>query len=156
MFVDDWDRTAFCMRLASAIKKYALVCEAFVLMPTHFHLLMSVVDDVLSPAVRDAFGPYAQEFNKRWSRSGHLRGDPFKLRLVADEADFVGVVKYIARNPVKAGLCEKPQDWYWSSYRGSAGYAEQFPFVDDRRVLGVFHDDRARAIWFLRLFVENP
>jgi len=26
-------------------------------------------------------------------------------------------LRYIHRNPVKAGLCERPEDWEWSSFR---------------------------------------
>jgi putative transposase len=155
MFRDDTDRSAFCNRLARVIAKYQWVCHAFILMPTHFHLVLTVLDNVLQPGMRDAFGPYAQEFNRRWARSGHLKAAPYGLRRIEDEADFCGVVRYVARNPVRKQLCAAPQDWQWSSYPGSAGYAEPFWFVDDRAVLAMFDDDRARASWLLRVFVET-
>lgn len=154
MFRDDTDRTAFCNRLASSIAKYQLVCHAFVLMGTHFHLLVTVEDDLLSRVMRDAFGPYAQEFNRRWKRSGHLRGAPFKLRPVTDDADLLGNVRYIARNPVRAGFCQRPEEWYWGSYRGSAGYAQPFFFVDDSLAVGQLATRRAEAQRLLRIFVE--
>ena len=58
------------------------------------------------------------------------QAEPYKLRPVLDEADLCGVVRYVARNPVRADLCERPQDWRWSSYLASAGYAKPFPFVE--------------------------
>jgi len=154
MFQDDFDRLAFCQRLTASMKRHSWTCHAFVLMPTHFHLLVSVLDDVMQPGMRDAFAPYAQEFNSRWARTGHLKAGPYGHRLVEDDADLIGVIRYIARNPVRAGLCARPQDWRWSSYPGSAGYARQFDFVDDRLVLGSLDDDRDRAIRLLRLLVE--
>jgi hypothetical protein len=36
---------------------------------------------------------------------------------VRDYAQFVEKLRYIHRNPVKAGLCERPEDWEWSSFR---------------------------------------
>src|SRR5436305_1997806 len=156
MFRDDVDRTSFANRLAATIRKHSWTLVAFVLMPTHFHLIVEVGDDVLQPGMRDSFGPYAQEFNRRWARSGHLKAAPYGLRRVWDEADLCGVVRYVARNPVRDNLCERPQDWRWSSYVGSAGYEKPFWFVDDRAVLAAFNENDARAASFLRLFVETP
>ena len=155
MFRDDTDRRSFCRRLVKAIERYAWVCHSFILMPTHFHLLLSVAADTLQPGMRDAFGPYAQEFNRRWGRSGHLRAGPYGLRWIADEQDVFGVVRYIARNPVRAGLCEAPQEWAWGSYRGSAGYDEQFAFVDDRLIVGALGGDRVHGVAYLRALVET-
>jgi len=154
MFRDDDDRTDFCNRLARAITRFEWQCMSFVLMPTHFHFLLWVDDDVLSPGMSLLFGGYAQQFNRRWSRKGHLKAEPFKLRRINDDADLQGVVRYIARNPVRDRLCELPQDWAWSSYRGSAEYATSFPFVNDRDALACFHETHARAIRQLRVFVE--
>jgi REP element-mobilizing transposase RayT len=154
MFRDDDDRTDFCNRLARTIEKCEWVCFAFVLMPTHFHLILSLEEDALQPGMHWLFGTYAQQFNRRWSRSGHLRAGPYKARLVRNERDLQGVVRYIARNPVRARLCELPQDWYWSSYPASAGLAKPFPFVDDSLVLATIHDDVTRAKQLLRVIVE--
>ena len=154
MYRDDTDRTLFCRRLAAAGAKYAWTIAGFVLMPTHFHLILAVSDNVLQPGMRDAFGPYAQEFNRRHGRSGHLKAGPYKLRQIVDEAGLERVVRYIARNPVRASLCIQPQDWVWSSYAGTAGLAPQFPFVRDDLVLRSFAQGRVEAVWRMRTFVE--
>lgn len=154
MFRDDFDRVGFCTRLTTAMTRHGWTCHAFVLMPTHFHLIVTVGDDAMSKGMHDVWGPYAQAFNIRWARTGHLKAGPYKLRRIDDDADFQGMVRYVARNPVRDGLCASPQDWKWSSYRGTAEYSRQFPFVDDRMVLGSLDENHARATWFLRLFVE--
>jgi putative transposase len=154
MYRDDTDRTLFCRRLAGTIAKYQWTLVGFVLMPTHFHLIVEVGDDVLQPGMRDTFGPYAQEFNRRHGRSGHLKAAPYKLRRIIDEVELEVAVRYVARNPVRDKLCLQPQDWTWSSYRGSAGLAPPFPFVDDELALASFAEDRAKAVPRLRAFVE--
>lgn len=155
MFHDDFDRTAFCRRLTVSIRRYGWTCIAFVLMTTHFHFVLEVEDDVLSPGMHDLFGPYAQAFNRRHGRYGHLRAEPFKLRRVFNDAGLRAAAKYVARNPVEAGMVERPQDWPWSSYAGTAGYATPFPFVDDRLLLGSIHDDPAKARLIWREIVEQ-
>src|SRR3954451_12066626 len=154
MFRDDIDRTRFCMRLTKAIQRYQWTCIAFVLMSTHFHLVLELDDDVLQPGMRDFFGPYAQAFNRRHGRYGHLRAEAYKLRRIRDDRDLRGVAAYIANNPVEAKLCELPQDWYWSSYPGSAGYDRAFPFVDDRLLLETLHENVTKARIMLRDVVE--
>lgn len=154
MFRDDTDRTGFCRRLAAATAKHSWTLASFVLMPTHFHLIVEVGDNVLQPGMRDAFGPYAQEFNRRHGRSGHLRAGPYKLRRIVDDPGLEVAVRYVARNPVRKNLCLRPQDWAWSSYPGSAGLATQFPFVNDELALASFDPDRRKAVQRLRTFVE--
>jgi putative transposase len=156
MFRDDFDRTMFCRRVERSIATHKWTCVAFVLMSTHFHFIADVPHDVLSRAMQTFFGPYAQEFNRRWGRTGHLRAEPFKLRRIADDGDLQRTARYVARNPVKTGLCAAPQDWYWSSYPASAGYTAQFPFVNDSLLLGSLHEDRTKAQQLLRSIVEPP
>jgi len=155
MFEDDFDKTVFCRYLSRSIRKHGWICPAFVLMPTHFHFIADVLDDVLPRAIHSLWAPYAQEFNRRWGRSGHLKAEPYKLRRIQDNDDLQRTTRYIARNPVKKGYCATPQDWYWSSYAGTAGYAEPFPFVDDSLILGSLHEDRAKAQRLLRVIVES-
>jgi putative transposase len=155
MYRDDIDRTSFCNRLGRTIRKFSWRCHAFCLMTTHYHLLLDVEENMLQPGMKWLNGPYAQEFNRRWKRSGHLRGGPYKCVRVATSESLLAVVRYIAHNPVLAGLCKRPRDWPWASYRGSAGYAEQFWFVDDEVVLATLHENRTEARRLLRDFCET-
>jgi len=155
MFHDDFDRTDFCNRLTRALTRFGWTCHAFCLMSTHYHLLVAVEQDRLQPGMHALNGPYAQQFNKRHGRKGHLRGSPYGARLISDDDDFLHVVRYIARNPVRAGLCSSPSDYVWSSYRGCAGYdVTGFPFVSNELVLRTYHDDVTQAQRLLRLHVE--
>jgi REP element-mobilizing transposase RayT len=59
-------------------------------------------------------GTYAKRFNRRHGRSGHLFQERFGSNRVSSDKQFVTVTRYIADNPVKAGLCKSPEDWKWS------------------------------------------
>jgi REP-associated tyrosine transposase len=65
------------------------------------------------------------------------------------------LLRYIARNPVEAGLCEYPSDWPWSSYRGCAGLDGGFAFVDSSLLRAYFGNDRRLATRLVRAFVDD-
>lgn len=156
MFIDDFDRTDFCRRLASTIKESGWTCRAFCLMTTHYHLLLDVEANRLQPGMHRLNGQYAQTFNRRHRRSGHLRGDRYRAEAVLSDEHMLQAFRYIARNPVRAGLCKSPADWLWSSYRGSAGLDGAFAFIDDAPMRAYFGGDSAQALQRLRNFTESP
>ncbi|MBI4944937.1 MAG: hypothetical protein HY840_00890 [Bacteroidetes bacterium] len=59
---------------------------------------------------------YTQAFNKQQSRKGSLFMRPFKRKRISDENYLRKLVHYIHYNPVKAGICSKPEEWKHSSY----------------------------------------
>jgi putative transposase len=46
--------------------------------------------------------------------------------------------RYVARNPVRAGLCAEPRNWRWSSYRALIGLERPPIFLDVRGALAAF------------------
>jgi putative transposase len=153
-FMDDVDRTDFCNRLARTIAKLDWRCEAFALLTTHYHVLIDVPTNALQPGMKWLNGTYAQRFNKQHGRWGHLCGSRYSLVPVESERQLRAVARYIYRNAVEADLCELPQDWPWSSYAGTAGYAKPFPFVEDVAVRAVFGYG-SEGTDFLRAYVEE-
>jgi putative transposase len=154
MYRDDYDRTYFCNLLARVSRRFEWICHAFVLMTTHYHLLVEVAENMLQPGMHSLNGPYAQEFNRRHGRKGHLRGGPYDARAILDEVQLVTTARYIARNPVKAEICRDPVEWPWSSYRGAVADGQGFPFVSNELLLSAFSEERAKAQRLLRIFVE--
>lgn len=62
---------------------------------------------------------YAAYFNTRFALVGHLFQQRFISRLIDNEEYFADALRYIAFNPVRAGLCDHPADWAWSSFFGA-------------------------------------
>lgn len=71
----------------------------------------------MSTIVRSWKSFTAHECNKLLGRSGRFwQREPFD-RYIRNKQHFQRAVSYIEENPVKAGLCRKPEDWQWSSAR---------------------------------------
>jgi putative transposase len=155
MFRDDHDRTLFCVLLARTIKKHEWICRAFCLMTSHYHLLLDVEHNALQRGMQQLNGPYAQRFNARHKRSGHLRGDRYAAKPVESDGHMLHALRYIARNPVEAGVCMRPSDWPWGSYRGCAEFDVGFDFVDSSSLRSYFGRDRREATRLLRAFVGD-
>jgi putative transposase len=86
-------------------------------MPNHVHLILTPSDDVgLGLAVGEAHLRYTAFINARAQWTGHLFQGRF-ASVVMDEAHLVAAARYVALNPVRAGLVSRPQDWAWSSAR---------------------------------------
>ena len=86
-------------------------------MTTHYHLVVEGAREALSRALQRANGHYAQLANSARGRTGHLFGDRFAVRVIEDEEYLLASVRYVLLNPVRAGLCERPEDWPWSGSR---------------------------------------
>lgn len=155
MFRDDTDRTWFCNRLGRIVREHEWTCHAFCLMPTHYHLVVEVQLNSLQPGMKRLNGPYAQWFNWRYGRSGHLCGARYYAGSVTAEGHELHLLRYLARNPVEAGICSKPSNWAWGSYRGCAGIDPGFAFVDSSRLRAYFGRDEREACRLLRDFVGD-
>jgi REP element-mobilizing transposase RayT len=83
-------------------------------MTTHYHLLLETRSEALSRGMQRLNGLYAQRFNSRHGRRGHVFEQRFQSYAVQDEDHFLAASEYILQNPVKAGLCESATDWPWS------------------------------------------
>jgi len=89
-------------------------CPAYCIMGTHYHALVESRRADLSAGFHRVNGIYAQRFNKRHGRTGHLFGDRFASPPIQTEEHFLNAWEYILQNPVKADLCVRAAEWPWS------------------------------------------
>jgi putative transposase len=155
VFTDDDERTRFCNLLATTIHRSSWRCWAFCIMSTHYHLLVEVPDDTLQAGMQRLNWGYARWFNAQHRRSGHLFGERYYCVRVETDVHMLILLRYLARNPVAAGLCERPADWRWGSYRGCIGIDEGFPFVDAAPLHAYFGDVAERSTALMRQFVGD-
>jgi putative transposase len=92
-------------------------------MTNHFHLLVRTPQPNLSRGMQRLNSEYAAYFNDRFGLVGHLFQQRFGSRLIETEEYFDETQRYIAFNPVRAGLCEHPAEWPWSSFFGMSNFA---------------------------------
>ncbi len=95
--------------------------HSWVIMPNHVHLLMTQSEgESLSRIMHSLKSFTAKEANRLLGRSGHFWSKEYFDRYIRDSDHFVKTKRYIERNPVKAGLCEVPEEWeFGSAYRES-------------------------------------
>jgi len=103
--------------------------------------------------MRDLGGRYARLFNERHvPAGGHLYQARFGSRLVTTDRQFAQLLRYVAHNPVKAGLCETPEGWPWSSHVALASMRVH-PCARADRVASLLSSvDHDPARRYLRLF----
>jgi REP element-mobilizing transposase RayT len=133
-FLADADYEVFLSGLAVARRLDGLLCHAYCLMPNHYHLLVETPRANLDDAMHRLNSAYAVRFNRHHGRTGHVFQGRYWSNLITDDSYALTVVRYIAANPVQAGLCEAPEDWPWSSYAATAGLAPPQPLLTTRVV----------------------
>ncbi|MGH2998040.1 MAG: transposase, partial [Gaiellaceae bacterium] len=114
-----------------------------------------VDDGILPKAMHRLNLGYVRNFNQKYVLRGHLQFEPYGARRIEGEADLAYRFKYVANNPVEAGLCKKPGDWLWSSYAGTVGLAPLATFVDPGRILRYFARPDCEPQGALRRYVEG-
>jgi putative transposase len=137
-FRDVDDRHRLLAQLTRVVGVYDWSIHAYCLMGSHFHLLVHTAKANLSIGMQHLCGPYAQWFNWKYDRRGHLFARRFASVHVTQDSHLLEAHRYIALNPVRAGLCADPAEWRWGSFRALAGVESIPDFLDDRTVLDLF------------------
>jgi putative transposase len=129
IFLDDRDYATFLRYLSVAIERFGWRCHSYCLIPNHYHALLEVDPTVLGRGMLVVAGSYARYFNHRYGATGHVFQGPYGAEPVVREPHLLETFRYIALNPVRAGLCERPEEWPWSSYRATAGFDRYPPWL---------------------------
>ena len=123
IFKDDFDRSLLMELVAEIHDRYAVRFYAVCLMGTHYHLVIETPRANLSEAMRQLNGRFTEKTNARHQLTGHLFEGRFGSALIERDRYLRRAVRYVLRNPVKAGQVSDPADWPWSTYRATAGQA---------------------------------
>lgn len=155
VYRDDEDRTKFLSVLGRVAELYRWTVHAWVLMGNHYHLLLETPQPTLSRGMRQLNGVYAQAFNRRHRRAGHLLQGRFKAILVEKDAHLLELCRYIVLNPVRAGIVTSPRAWPWSSYRATAGFSSFPNWLETGWTQRNFGSNREKAVRAYRRFVSE-
>jgi putative transposase len=157
MFRDAVDRLMLIGQIERVTLDTDWTCIAACVMGTHYHLLVEAGENVLPDAMKRINWAYAVRHNRRHKRRGHRVGPRYLSVAIEDDAHLVACYRYLAWNPVEAGLCPSPEDWPWSSYGTTVGLpGVAFPFVDASLVLDVLDPARDVALKDLQAIVHKP
>jgi REP-associated tyrosine transposase len=132
-----------------------LRCLAYCLMTNHYHLVLETADGEVSRAMKTLNGRYALRFNRRYDRDAHVFKNRFGAVHQRSEPQLLWTLRYTVMNPVDNGLCARPDEWHWSSYRASVGLDRAPRYLDVRRLLSYFGDESARARTVYRAYING-
>ncbi|MDQ3822321.1 MAG: transposase [Actinomycetota bacterium] len=154
IYVDARDALEFERLLARVVRSLTWRVHSYCWMPTHYHLLVETPEPNLSAGMQRLNGVYAKSFNYAHGFAGHLFERRFRCVVVDNEPQLHETARYVALNPVRAGLCREPVDWPWSSYAAMIGRAAAPDFLTCNWLLSQFGPDRERARARFAEFVE--
>ena len=153
IFCDDVDREDFAERLDRLVPELGFLCYAWAFLPNHVHLVLQTGPVPLSRLMARLGTGYARRFNERHERSGHLFQNRFCSRIIEDDSDLLGVVLYVHRNPLDAGLVPSGGalgQFEWCGHGGLIGARPPYPFESPSKTLALLAEDPREAIHQLR------
>lgn len=120
--IDTEDFQALLTAIHEAAKRFAVAVHAYVLLPDHFHLLVTPQEDRSLPLMMQALGrQYVRYFNDRHGRTGTLWDGRFKSTLLQPERHGLAALAFIDLHPGRAGLVPNAQLYPWSSHGHYSG-----------------------------------
>jgi REP element-mobilizing transposase RayT len=156
IFRDDVDRARFLELLEETVESHRVTCHSYCQMSNHYHALVTTACENLSTAVKYLNGSYAQWWNRRYGRTGHLFQGRFTAHVIQDGDYFLEATRYLELNPVRGRIVEQPEKWRWSSYRAAIGLNDCPEFLSLERVWTPFGvPGTAGACRGYRSFVES-
>jgi len=162
IFTDKVDRNKFLQLLQKMVICHKVLLLSYVLMDTHFHLLIKTEEANLSQAIQFLNSSYAHWFNIRHMRKGHLFQDRYKSHLILNYPYLHSVATYISLNPVEAGLVDSPEEYPWSSFQYFLSTQNQNksipPWLSIRELLMLCQTDPEDFISFVKENIQkdNP
>lgn len=140
IFEDNQDKTLFLERLGQNIIDGKCSVYAWVLMDNHAHILFKSGQHGISAVMRKLLTWYAQYFNRRHRRTGHLFENRYKSILCDEDSYLLALIRYIHLNPVRAGIVttlEEFDRYPWSGHKTVMGNAKH-DWMDTAYILSQF------------------
>ena len=138
VFTDDVDHRQFEFLLGRVVEEFKIECWGYCGMGNHYHAILMPTLSNISTAMQSLNGEYAQWWNQRHRRRGHVFQDRFKDQIVQDDCYLMTLIGYVARNPQRARLVDDLSEWRWGSYRALAGLEVPPAFLSLEAVLAQF------------------
>jgi len=157
LFDDNEDKARFLERLGQNLIEGKCSVYAWVLMDNHVHILFKSGKHGISAIMRKQLTWYAQYYNRRHKRSGHLFENRYKSILCDEDNYLLALVRYIHLNPLRANLVKTIEElnrYPFCGHRSLMGKAKQ-PWMDADYVLLQFGSNRRKGLAEYRKFMRE-
>jgi len=149
------DCNSFIDIIKDAAEIFNMKIAAYCLMANHYHLLVQTPDANLSRCMRHINGIYTQRYNARNGCDGTLFRGRYKSIVVDADSYLLELVRYIHRNPLRAGIVAKLDDYEWSSHKGYVSKAKKWEWLHKDYILGMFSKDKRSQIISYKRFISS-
>ena len=117
IFYEDSDYKKFLEIVCTSAKLYDFIVHSYSLLHDHYYLLIETKEENISLAIRYINSNYAIFFNKKYNRVGHLWQGRYRSWYILNKSYLDILVLHIEQSPMRYHLCEKLEDFKYSSYR---------------------------------------
>ncbi|TNF86545.1 MAG: transposase [Gammaproteobacteria bacterium] len=156
VFFQEQDYRYFHDCLEAAAYNYGLKVHAYVLMPSHVHVLATPGEtDSISRTVQSVGRNYVQYFNECYDGSGTLWEGRYRATVLDEKEYLLTCSRYIELNPVRAGLVRHPRDYRWSSYAHNAMGSSDEMITPHREYSKLGGSDKQRVSAYRALFKKK-
>ncbi|MFH1117622.1 MAG: transposase, partial [Pseudomonadota bacterium] len=156
IFLGGEDYLGFMQVLEEGSVVWNVGIAAFCLRPNHYHLLVHTPDGNPSRFMRHVDGIYTQRFNRVHKQDGSLFRGRYKAIVVDADTYLLELVRYIHRNPVRAGLVERADRYRWSSDRAYGSGSRQGGWLGRSFVLSMLGEEGGSHGRAYRQFMAEP
>lgn len=117
IFENNEDKDKYLKILKEVLKEIDVIILSYCIMGNHTHLLFyeANIERVIK-FMQKTNMLYAKYYNNKYNRVGYVFRDRYKLQPILSERHLITCIDYIHKNPVKAGICQNPSNYYYSSF----------------------------------------
>jgi REP element-mobilizing transposase RayT len=146
IFMDAEDKLGFLSIIEAVVSRYGWLLHSYVLMDSHYYLVIECPQANLSKGMRQLNGVYTQHFNRRHLQDGPLFQGRFKSVLFEPEPYLLPLCRDVLLSPVLEGKSRMPHTYRWSSLRATLGLIKSPPWLHTQTLLHSFRGaDNAAA-----------
>lgn len=154
IFHDKDDYQIFMDLLKETSEMWNIKVSAYCLLPNHYHLLIQTPDANISRSMRHLNGIYTQRYNRKHLCDGQLFRGRYKSIIISENSYLLQVVRYIHRNPLRANIVKKLEDYSWSSHKGYLSVAKKWDWINKKFILSMLSKNKKDWIRTYRKFVN--
>ena len=133
------DKDMFLQIVNKTATIHKVILHDYVLMDNHYHLLLETIKENLPTFMRIVNANYAQYFNRKYKRSGHLWQDRYKSKYITDENYLYVLIRYIENNPIEANITKIIGEYPFTLASNIINLKKIYPCCENSMLLNDFN-----------------